>query len=191
MLLHGYEDEPADLFGLRDRLDPGGSAIMLAPTGPVRAPGGPAWFTSSPDDEGPPLVETIEALGRLVKAACGDHRVDPSATRVVGYSQGAAMALAFGFGGVETVRPARIAAHAAWLTGEPSLSWDLAGGAGRTAVLLTHGVDDEVVPLTQGRSAARALERSGVDVDLVEIDAGHSLADLPTDAIARWLASDP
>jgi predicted esterase len=45
-------------------------------------------------------------------------------------------------------------------------------------VVLVHGEADEVVPVAQGRSAARVLERAGIDVTFVERDTGHVLAPL-------------
>jgi predicted esterase len=77
-----------------------------------------------------------------------------------------------------------VVALAAWLPNEPGIEWDLAAAAAAgSAVALVHGRHDEVVPVQLGRGAARALERHGVDVTWIEIDAGHQLEPL---LIAGW-----
>ena len=70
-------------------------------------------------------------------------------------------------------------ALAPWLPNEPGVAWDFAAAAATgLRVLLVHGRDDEVVAVEQGRSAHRVLERSGVDVTWIEIDAAHELGAL-------------
>jgi phospholipase/carboxylesterase len=184
--LHGYGDDPAGLAATGTALDP--TSTLLVPTGPVDAGGRPAWFASGPADRGPPLVTTLDALDALIDATCETHHLDPSDTAVLGYSQGAAAALALAFRVGARRRPAHVVVHAAWLLDEPDVDWALAEG-GATRALLTHGRDDDVVPVQQGRSAARVLERHGVDATFVEIDAGHDLGHFPVDEAARWLAS--
>ena len=150
--------------------------------------GGPAWFASAPDDTGPGLPETLDALTSWIGAVAAEASIDPSATDVVGYSQGAATSLALAFRADAGLRPRAVAAHAAWLANEPGIDWDLASGRD-VRVLLTSGTDDEVVPAQQSRSAARALERAGVTVEQFELDAGHELDALPVDHIATWLTA--
>lgn len=77
---------------------------------------------------------------------------------------------------------------AAWLANEPDLTWGFSGAASAgTRVLLVHGSDDEVVPVQQGRSAHRVLDRHGIDVTWVEVPAGHDLPAL-LEPVRDWLA---
>lgn len=186
MLLHGYADHPSELYALADELDPDDAYLVLAPTGPVTTPGGPAWFASAPTDAGPGLPETLDALTDWLDDTAARHDIDPSAVDVLGYSQGAAAALALAFRAGARWRPASVVGHAAWLANEPGIEWDFRRSTGVRA-LLTHGIDDEVVPVQQGRSAAKVLEREGLAVELAELEAGHELSALPVAHIARWL----
>jgi predicted esterase len=186
VLLHGYEDDPASLFALSALLDPADASVVLAPRAPVTTPKGPAWFESHDADRGPALPDTLDALAGLARERAYEHGVDESAVAVLGYSQGAATALALAFRAGASWRPAFVAGHAAWLPNEPGIDWDFEG-AGDVRVMLTHGIDDDVVDVQQGRGAMRVLERAGVDVTFVEIEAGHELDALPVSAIAARL----
>ncbi len=59
---------------------------------------------------------------------------------------------------------------------------------GRPRILLTHGSDDEVLPIERcGRRVAAQLRRAGYDLDYREFDGGHVVTpQLRADA-ARWL----
>ncbi|WP_208027680.1 alpha/beta hydrolase [Rhabdothermincola sediminis] len=189
--LHGYDDHPSRLERVLASL-PGATGIpRLVPSGPVRTPGGYGWFGPDPDgptDASPPLSCTLDRLEAQVVDACAAAQVDPAGAVVVGYSQGAATALALALRRGARWRPAAVGAVAAWLPHDPSVEWALADAAGHTEVLLVHGEQDEVVPVVQGRSARRALERHGLEVTWVEHAGGHDLEAPPAvEALDRWL----
>jgi predicted esterase len=163
---------------------------VLAPTGPVTTSHGPAWFVSQDGDAGPPLAATLDAIEALADEACAERELQPARDLVVvGWSQGAAAALAMTLRHEAVVRPAVVIALAPWLPNEPHISWDFgAAAAAGLRVLLVHGRDDEVVAVEQGRSTYRVLERSGVDVTWIERGAGHDLAAL-LEAVPGWLES--
>ena len=191
VILHGHGDDPAPLVdraGALARDD----VVLVAPVGPVRtADGGPAWFASVDGDvpgrpgEAGSLAEAIHRLSATVDQVRTTR--DEPVERIAGYSQGAATALALGFGASDDPgrwRPGTVATLAGWLPSDPDVMWDFAGAAGHTRAVLIHGADDEVVDAQMGRSAARVLERSGVEVTFTEVSAGHALTD---DGILRLL----
>jgi predicted esterase len=186
--LHGYDDDPTALMAQLRALDDAGTFGVIVPVAPTTTTsGGAAWFPSSPGDIGPPLVETLDAL----RASVVELRATSDEIVVVGYSQGAAVALALALGTTTGWRPNAVVALAAWLPNEPDLEWDFAGAARRgLRALLVHGTNDDVVPVEQGRSVRRLLERRGVDVGWNEIDAGHALGPL-AEAARPWLGRPP
>jgi predicted esterase len=163
---------------------------ILAPTGPVHTPNGAAWFASRDGDTGPELTTTLDLTEILAADACTELGLEPIRDLVVlGWSQGAAAALALALRRGAHLRPAVVIALASWLPNEPGLVWDFAAAAAtRLRVLLVHGRDDDVVAVEQGRSAHRVLERSGVDAAWIEIDAAHDLGAL-LGAVPEWLAT--
>ena len=177
LALHGYGDDPAGLTALLEPLAAERRWSLLAPTGPVHTAHGAAWFPSRDGDTGPSLSSTLDATEALAAEACAERQLRPDRDLVVlGWSQGAAAVLALTLRGGPVVRPAVVIALASWLPNEPGLTWDFAAAAQNgLRVLLVHGRDDDVVAIEQGRSTHRVLERSGVDVTWIEIEAGHDL----------------
>lgn len=183
VVLHGHDDPPQRLpLALRARLA-GGRWALAAPEGPTRtATGGPAWFPSAPGDEGPGIGDALDALGEGVERARAELGLPPEAVTVLGWSQGAAAALAWAArrtAGASTFRPLDVVGLAAWMPDAADLTWDLAAAGTRgLRATLVHGVDDEVVPLPLGRSAARLLDRHGVGVEWRQVACGHELVPL-------------
>jgi predicted esterase len=163
-------------------------AALIAPTGPVRTANGRAWFASQPGDEGPPLAVTVEAIETLAADACAERGLQPTRDLVVcGWSQGAAAALTLACRAGAKLRPPVVIALAPWLPNEPGVEWDLdAAATAGLRLLLVHGRSDDVVAVEQGRGTRRALERAGLDVTWVELDAGHDLTALVA-AVPGWL----
>jgi phospholipase/carboxylesterase len=190
VLLHGHGDQPERLLGLAHVIDPERRWSWFVPTGPTRTDGGgAAWFPSAPGDDGPPLAEALDALDAAVDRTSLGLGTDPTRSAVLGYSQGAAAALALVCRAGAPWRPGAAAGVAAWLADEPELAWDLTAAADAgTAFRLVHGTDDPVVPVQLGRGAARALERHGAAVTWVERDGGHELDRPALAATGVWLA---
>jgi phospholipase/carboxylesterase len=180
VLLHGYDDDPRALWGSMTA-DPSSGSAVCAISGPLRTASGRAWYDPLADavDDDSPLAATLDAL-RAVIVECGERAgVGPGSVEVVGWSQGAAVALALGFSGTKGWRPSSVTALAGWLPNEPDVSWDFeAAAAAGTSARLVHGSRDDVVPVAQGRSAFRVLSRHGVDATWIEVDASHDLRPL-------------
>lgn len=193
VVLHGYGDDVTLLPAAVQANRPLRLWDVAAPTGPTRCAVGRAWFPSAPEDDGPPLVDVLDALAEAVSQACANHALDSRRVAVLGWSQGAATALALALrsanGRQPEWRPHMVVGLAAWLVNEPGVTFDLGAAARRgTAVGLVHGSLDDVVPVAQGRSTFRALERHGLDVNWIERHAGHDLPPL-LDAAGEWLQS--
>jgi predicted esterase len=170
--LHGHGDDPSTFSAAVAPLAETTDRALVVPSGPVHSSAGRAWFPSLADDEGPGLAPTLDRLDETISAV-----EDPAEVVLLGWSQGAATALAAVLRAGAGIRPRLVVALAAWLPNEPDVTWDLAA-AHSTRFLLVHGVDDPVVPVEQGRSVARVLERAGLDVSLVEVAAAHDLPSL-------------
>ena len=185
VVLHGYEDPPG-----RRRVvppdDPGWH--LVEPRGPLELAGGPAWFAT--DDDGP-VDAQLRASVRQVQLAVAEAGAATAGSVILGgFSQGGAVALASALttsvgpneapGGVFCVN--------GWLPHAPSLAYEpsvlVAAG---TRVLVVASAEDEVVLVQQGRSAARWLERGGVDVAYVELPGGHRIGSDAVAAVLTWL----
>ncbi len=193
VVLHGYEDEPGRRFD-HAALDPTRWSIV-EPRGPVELAGGPAWYAS--DDAGPVEADLVRSLGQLdgLLAVTGAPAV------VGGFSQGGAVALALALaadpersGSDPPVRSAIAGAFCinGWLPHAEAVAYDPSGlAAAAPPILIVASTEDEVVPVQQGRSAARYLERAGVTVTYLEVPGGHAVGADAIDAWREWLDSIP
>ncbi len=184
VFLHGYGDSPESFCRVWGLFETPGF-IMSVPRAPYTAPGdGWSWFAmGGVDAEERADSLSVQHVFRAVNAL--RERYNVSRTYLMGFSQGASMALLAGLS-----RPEELAALVAisgrmredWLTGE-----QLEGAAG-LPVLIVHGERDRVVDVSEGRTAAELLEESGVDVTLYEWGGGHTIDAQRIEVVQDWLA---
>jgi phospholipase/carboxylesterase len=189
VMLHGYGSHEDDLMGLGPQLDP---RLLLVS---ARAPqpldmGGFAWFPLEFTPFGLSLryEEATAARDRVVALVESRQRqwaVPPARTFLLGFSQGASMALAAALERPELVAgvvslsglflPKMVPAHGPErLRGLP--------------VLMTHGRHDPLILIGQARKSRELLASLPVDVTYREYDMGHEIDwDCLTD-LRAWLS---
>lgn len=126
-------------------------AEFLALEAPVGPDGRRSWF--DPTEEGS-FPRSVEALDRFLDAALEKRRLPPSHLALVGFSQGATLALRVGL-----ARPGPVAAIIAFSGGPYG---DLPAPAAPPPILLIHGDADTVAPLALMRETKAALAAGGV-----------------------------
>lgn len=190
VLLHGHGDDPAGLVALGRALDPDGRRALLVPSGRLDGGTGPAWLPGDdPHAVTADLVHaTLGALATDLLAAAGNT----GSLVLGGFSQGAAVALAYALArrqgpAADWPRPDHVVVFGAFLLPPDVVDYDPTG-AEATRWWLGHGADDEVVPLPQGRSAARWLGRHDLDVTWHETPGGHAVTAEQVAAARTWLA---
>ena len=181
VLLHGYGSDGNDLIGLAPHwqgLLP--DAVFISPNAPEpcrQLAFGFQWFDVSMDGDRlasrqtgvvearPVLVEFLEDLWR-------QSGIGPENTILVGFSQGAMMALHTGLS-LEKPLMGIIAFSGAFL---PPRDFGL-GAMARTPVCLVHGDMDDVVDPEHSADADVALRLAGYDVSYhVSAGVGHGIA---------------
>jgi phospholipase/carboxylesterase len=173
LMLHGWTGDENAMWVFAARLPK--DALLVAPRGLYSTPlGGYGWHEHKPkawpwvDDFQP----TIEALREILSP---EHfpEVDFANVRMVGFSQGAALAFSFAL-----LYPYQVRALA-------SLSGFLPDGATALArnrplqgkqVFMAHGARDHLVPVEKARQAAEILQQAGAQVTYCEHDVGHKLS---------------
>ena len=166
VFLHGYGADGADLLGLADALAPHlpGTAFF-APDAPDRCPGAPfgrqwfpiPWIDGSTEEEQAAGLQAASAdLNAFLDGILADEGLATGALALVGFSQGAMMAM--------HVAPRRAVAVA----GVVAISGRLlaherleAEAAVKPPVLLVHGDRDDVVPFGNMDFAGQALVAAG------------------------------
>ncbi len=191
VLLHGFEDEPDRWLDAVGPIGVAGdpSVELLVPRGPHQQPGGPSWLPGHEPDE-LTVTATLDDLDRQIEAARGRIGCALGEVVVGGFSQGAGAALALALRDREPEGGSLLGCFAVcgMLWPPETVSYDFAA-ADRTSFLIVHGSGDETVPVQQGRSAARVLERHGLAARYCEHDgAGHDLDAAYLGDVSAWLA---
>ena len=178
LLLHGWTGDENSMWIFTSRLPE--DAVLLAARGIFRTPvGGYSWQTHE-SGKWPQLIDfepTIDALEEfLVPGNFRDYALNEdlfSKIKIVGFSQGAALAFAYGL-----VAPEKIASIAGLSGFVPGGVTDIVQSRPliNKFIFLAHGTRDELVPIERARSAVSLLQLAGAEVTYCEDDVGHKLS---------------
>lgn len=179
VILHGYGADGNDLISLGQywsRMFP--DALFVAPNAHEPCPGNPMgyqWFALDLDKGLSRLLGADTArpvIAGFLDDLWAQTGLGPADTVLVGFSQGAMMALD---AGLRLESPLKAIVAFSGLVIDPER---LAAEIGSTPpVLLVHGDADEVVPVAGSQAAEPVLEALGIDVRLhVSPGAGHGIA---------------
>lgn len=173
LLLHGWTGDENSMWVFESRLPQ--DNIIIAPRGIFPSPlGGYGWRKSNGDrwpnmDDFTPAITSINELiskKELVQA-------DFSRLYLVGFSQGAALAYAFSIEYPDRV--SAIAALSGFLPKDVESTIENSNLNG-LPIYITHGSQDELVPVARARVAVETLTRAGAMVSYCEEEVGHKLS---------------
>ena len=190
ILLHGYGADGNDLIGLAPVLAPlMPDVVFYAPNASQRCEGNPMgyqWFPVSRLDPALALAgarSAAPAVDAFLDAKLAEHGLDESKTCLIGFSQGAMMALHVG---LRRARPlAGMVGFSGMLAGPEILKDEIRS---RPPILLAHGDSDEMLPHVLSEHAAEALQQNGVKVGLhIAEGVGHGINDTALSHAARFL----
>lgn len=166
VLLHGLGSNGADMIAFADYWTKAlPDAAFVAPDAPTPCPdaeGGFQWISKRPPGDPRMLGEVEEAapaIDAFVDAELAAAGLPPDRLALVGFSQGAVMALHVGLR--RAVAPAAVLAYSGGLVGAERLPDEITA---RPPVMLIHGEQDPVAPIYAMHVAVWALEELGVAV---------------------------
>lgn len=182
VFLHGYGADGADLLGLADVLGPHlPDTVFYAPDAPEPCAGNPygrQWFSiprfdgSSEVDAAVAMNLAAEDLNAFLDISLQAEGLAPEALVLVGFSQGAMMALQIA--PRRDVAVAGVVAISGKLMRPGTLAMELKV---KPEVLLIHGDRDDVVPFAEMQAAGTALVQTGFQVyGHVMQGSGHGIA---------------
>lgn len=149
---------------------------MLAPRAPYNAtPSGYSWRVPQPG--GWPSMETMRQsaamLADLVERFAVANALDSQQIDVIGFSQGGAMAAAFALFYPHKVHRLGILAGFVPQGAEDFIPARPLNGM---HTFITHGKQDETVPIEFARRSIGILEQAGAVIDYCEADVGHKVS---------------
>lgn len=191
VLLHGIGADGDDLIALAElyqQLLP--RAAFVAPNAPHRfdmAPFGYMWFSLQNFDaetRSRGVRAAQPALDAFLDAELARHGLDPARLILLGFSQGAMMALHAGLR--RETPPLAILSHSGMLVDAERLPAEIRG---RPPVLLTHGADDDILPAACLPMAETGLQAAGVSVEAhVLPHLGHGIDEMTLRLAIQFLA---
>ena len=167
MALHGWGANAQDLASLVPFLNLPNYQFMF-PDAPFPHPymyGGKMWYDLS-NEKAQGLPESRKLLTDWLKSLESTTGVPLSRTILSGFSQGAAMTLDLGL----SLPLAGLVALSGYL--HPV---SVSPGSGFPPVLVVHGRQDSVVPLSAAHKTRDSLVALGVEVQYQEFDMGHEI----------------
>jgi phospholipase/carboxylesterase len=167
VLLHGYGADGNDLIAIgREwgrRLPRTAFVAPNAPEACAEAPMGRQWFALTfrdPHELRRGVTAARPALDAFLDQEMARHGLNEAATALVGFSQGAMLALHAG--PQRQRRLAGIVGYSGLLADPDAL---LADGVEKPPVLLVHGERDELIPAAATMMAAQGLAAAGIPVE--------------------------
>lgn len=169
VFLHGYGADGNDLIAIARQwqaLMP--DAAFVSPHAPepcVQSPGGRQWFALTmhdPNERWAGVNKAAPGINAFLDAELQRHRLDDAKLALVGFSQGAMLAL---HAGLRRQRPpAAIISYSGEFVSPPQAAAANAPVAGVKAapVLLLHGSEDDVIPVDALFASTESLAEAGV-----------------------------
>ncbi len=162
-----------------------------APEMPVTAFGGQrarAWFDFDPgggaDLAG--LKKSVLKVHDLIQNEI-DNGIHSERILLAGFSQGGVLALQTGLFYPKPL--AGILALSTFLADREGLESEKAKVNAKIPILMCHGQQDVVLPMSLGKTTFEALKRAGYDVEWREYPMGHEVCQQQIQHISRWLQS--
>ncbi len=189
VLHHGRGTDELDLLPLADVLDPRRRLHVVSPRAPLTVPGsaGYHWYlvpmVGKPDPE--TFTAAIAQLAALHDELWQRTGIAPERTVLGGFSMGAVMSYALGLGPGRPA-PAGIMAFSGFLPSVTGWQADTATRGG-LPVYVTHGREDQVIPVELGRAARDTLTEGGLQVEYVEHVGGHRIDPRGLPTAQAWL----
>jgi phospholipase/carboxylesterase len=188
VMLHGWGGNEAAMWVFKQAA--GADVAIITPRAPVElSAGGFVWFDYCGGGRIHPEVELWrQTMGRLrafLNALPDVYPINPARLALVGFSQGAAIAISLALAGF--YRPAGLASLAGFVPSIPGLV-DQAKPLPGLPVFVAHGNRDETVPVAQARRARASFAGLGAAVTYTEYAAGHKVHTAGMKALKKWLA---
>lgn len=164
ILLHGRSRTKQEMLDLTNALDPGGTRWLAPYAG--KGLWYPGRYMDAREANEPQLTRSVERTHWLVLDAAEGGRLGPEQIFIVGFSQGACIAVEYALRHPTSV--AAIAVFTGCLIGPPGTEWKTAGGQSLKglSVFLTGSDADEWIDPARTEETARVLRELGADVEL-------------------------
>jgi phospholipase/carboxylesterase len=191
VLHHGRGTDEGDLLGLADALDPERRLRAVSARGLLQVPGWSGFHWYLVPRVGYPDRGTFEAareaLAELHDGLWEESGIGPERTVLAGFSMGAVMSHAMGWG-ADRPAVAGVLAFSGFVPTVPGWRPSLEDRT-ETRAFIAHGERDPVIEVGFGRAARDLLVDGGIDVTYRESEVTHTIDPVTVPVAAEWLAA--
>src|SRR5262245_45693510 len=163
LALHGRGSNEQDLIGLAPYLPP--QFFWISPRGPFTlGPNSFEWFQITQIGKPDPtrLANALETINVFIDEIIANYPVNANKLYLLGFSQGSIVSMSYAL-----TRPDRVAgivAQSGYIPQESGLQID-AVGIKNKPFLLTHGIQDQLLPIDWARRGRDTLEKLETQVE--------------------------
>lgn len=185
LALHGRGSNESDLIGLADYLPK--NFLWVSPRGPFDlGPDSYEWFQITQVGKPDPtrLSNALNVIDKFIDEIIANYPVDKNKLYLLGFSQGTIVSLSY-----TLTKPGRVAgvvAQSGYIPHESGLQIDEAGLKNKP-IILTHGIQDQMLPIDWARRSRDTLQKLGTDLEYHEFNMGHNVSAESLAVIHPWL----
>jgi phospholipase/carboxylesterase len=185
LALHGRGSNEHDLIGLAPYLPK--DFLWISPRGTFPlAPGAFEWFQITQIGKPDPtrLQNALQTIGAFIDEIVESYPVDKNKFYLLGFSQGSIVSMSYVLTKPQLVTG--VVAQSGYIPHESGLQIDEANIKGKPFIL-THGLQDDLLPVDWARRTRDTLQRLQVDLEYHEFNMGHQVSEEALAVINTWL----
>ena len=185
LALHGRGSNEEDLIGLATYLPD--DLPWISPRGTFSlGPDAYEWFQITQIGKPDPirLANALSTVDHFIDEILQSYPIDQDRLYLLGFSQGSIVSLSYAL--IKPLRVAGVIAQSGYLPSESGLQIDNVGVRNKP-FLLTHGIQDAMLPIDWARRSRDTLQALGVDLEYYEFNMGHQVTAESLTFISTWL----
>jgi phospholipase/carboxylesterase len=185
LALHGLGSNEQDLIGLAPHLPD--AFLWISPRAPlVFGRNSYEWYRVQIIGQADPeqVASTLGTIDHFIDEILSAYPIDPNKLFLLGFSQGSLLAMCY-----TLEHPARVAgvvAQSGYIPGQLNLEINETDIKDKPFIL-THGVQDTMIPVEWARASRDRLQKLGVDLTYHEFQMGHNVSLDSLEVISEWL----
>jgi len=185
LALHGRGSNESDLIGLAPYLPK--NFLWISPRGTFTlGTNSFEWFQITQIGKPDPtrLANALSTLDTFIDEIIANYPIDKNKLYLLGFSQGSIMSMSYTL--TKPQRVAGVIAQSGYIPHESGLQIDEAGVKNKPFIL-THGIQDPMLPVDWARCSQDTLQKLDVNLEYHEFNMGHQVTEESLAVINNWL----
>lgn len=193
LLLHGYGSNEEDLFSFASEL-PSEYYVVSARAPYDLQPYGHAWYAITFDadqnkfSDDNQAIESRDLIAKFIDELVSELPIDSQNVTLIGFSQGTILSYAVALSYPEKIK--RVVALSGYLNTIILASEYENKDFENLKMFVSHGTQDQVIPVDWARKAPEALKNLGIEVTYKEYPIGHGVSPQNFYDLKNWLENN-